>query len=119
MKVLLSIKPKYVEEIFLGKKLFEYRKVIFKKKDVNTLVIYATRPIGKIVGEIEIAKIHKDTPENIWKKTKNYSGITKNEFFKYFHQREVAYAIEFNKIIKYNNPIDLIHTPPQSYKYIV
>ena len=32
MNVLLSIKPKYVDEILAGKKIFEFRKSIFKKK---------------------------------------------------------------------------------------
>ena len=30
MKVLLSIKPEFVEKIFSGEKRFEYRKNIFK-----------------------------------------------------------------------------------------
>ena len=31
MKVLLSIKPEFVEKIFSGEKRFEYRKFAFKK----------------------------------------------------------------------------------------
>lgn len=31
MKVLLSIKPEFVEKIFAGEKKFEYRRTIFKK----------------------------------------------------------------------------------------
>ena len=53
MKVLLSIKPQFVEEIFAGKKRFEYRKAIFSK-DVDSVVIYSTKPVGKIVGEFTI-----------------------------------------------------------------
>lgn len=86
MKVLLSIKPKYVERIFSGNKRFEYRKVIFKK-NVNTLVIYATKPIGKIVGEIRIAKIYKDTPENIWIKTQPFSGMNHDDFLHIFKEK--------------------------------
>ena len=44
MKVLLSIKPEFVEAIFSGEKLYEYRKAIFKK-NVTTVVIYATKPV--------------------------------------------------------------------------
>lgn len=38
MKVLLSIKPEFVEEIILGNKKFEYRKSIFKRKDISSIV---------------------------------------------------------------------------------
>lgn len=118
MKVLLSIKPKYVEKIFLGQKRFEYRKAIFKRCDVDTIVIYETKPIGKIVGEVKIRKVYQDTPRNIWNKTKNFSGIDIEDFFKYFRNKDIAYAIELENIIKYSNPIDITCAPPQSYKYI-
>lgn len=31
MKILLSIKPRFVEKIISGEKLYEYRKVVFKE----------------------------------------------------------------------------------------
>lgn len=118
MKVLLSIKPKYVEKIFLEQKKFEYRKSIFKKENIDTIIIYETKPVGKIVGEIEIKSIYCDTPENIWNKTKKYSGMEKNDFFNYFSKKDIAYAIEFEHVIKYKNPKDMPYSPPQLYKYI-
>ena len=41
MKVLLSIKPEFVREIFAGNKKYEYRKAIFTK-NVNQVVVYST-----------------------------------------------------------------------------
>lgn len=64
MKVLLSIKPEFVKEIFNGNKKFEYRKAIFKNKDVKTIVIYATMPVGKIVGEFDIDYIIEKHPND-------------------------------------------------------
>lgn len=78
MKVLLSIKPEFVEEIISGNKRFEYRKNIFKRKDVSSVVVYATKPYGKVVGEFEIEDIIMDNPKNIWKQTKEYSGDRKS-----------------------------------------
>ena len=54
MKVLLSIKPEFVNEMVLGNKKFEYRKSIFKRADVTDVVVYATKPYGKVVGEFKI-----------------------------------------------------------------
>ena len=64
MKVLLSIKPNFVDSIIKGQKKYEYRKIIFKK-DVQTVVIYKTTPFCKIIGEFEIEDILSDTPDKI------------------------------------------------------
>lgn len=123
MKVLLSIKPEFVEKIFSGEKLFEYRKAIFKNENISTVIIYSTMPVGKIVGEFRFKKIHIDSPEIIWKETKKYSGISKDFFFDYFKNREEAYAIEIEEVNKYDEPLDprsvFPHfTAPQSFCYM-
>jgi predicted transcriptional regulator len=57
MEVILSIKPQFARKIFEGSKLFEFRRSIFKNPDVNKVVVYASAPISKIVGEFEIEEI--------------------------------------------------------------
>lgn len=42
-KILLSIKPEYVEKIIKGEKLFEFRRTVPKRK-VDVVVIYSTFP---------------------------------------------------------------------------
>ena len=39
MKVLFSIYPTYIEEIFKGTKKFEFRRKIFKNKDVDAIIM--------------------------------------------------------------------------------
>lgn len=78
MKVLLSIKPEFAEKILNGTKKFEFRKGIFKNNNITTVVIYATMPVGKIVGQFSIDEILKNDPESLWVKTKKYAGISKN-----------------------------------------
>lgn len=123
MRVLLSIKPEFVEKILSGEKLFEFRKNLFKNKGVNTVVIYSTMPIGKVVGEFTIQSILQDNPENIWKKTKDFSGISKHFFDEYYFERDKAIAIEIGGITEYHPPLSLQDLgknicPPQSYKYL-
>ena len=48
MKILISIKPKFVKKIFEGTKIFELRRKIFLKK-INTVIIYESSPTKKIV----------------------------------------------------------------------
>src|SRR5690554_4986725 len=94
MRVLLSIKPEYAEKILLGQKLYEFRKSIFKNPDVKTVVIYATMPVGKVVGEFDFDEVLSDTPQAIWAETSKFSGITKKFFNSYFDGRGTAHAIK-------------------------
>jgi predicted transcriptional regulator len=124
MKVLLSIKPEFVEEIKSGKKKFEYRKSIFKRNDISTVVVYATKPFGKVVGEFEIEGILEDSPFKIWQRTKKHSGIKKSFFNDYFRDKEKGYAIQIKDFITYETPLELrdidkcIKVAPQSFCYI-
>ncbi len=123
MRILLSVKPAFVHEILTGKKLYEFRKQLFKHTEVKTIVIYASSPICKVVGEFEIGDIIKDTPVKVWEKTKLHSGISDSFYFRYFENREIAYAIEITNIIEYPEPLSLSDInekikPPQSFCYI-
>ncbi|EGQ9817937.1 ASCH domain-containing protein [Vibrio antiquarius] len=123
MKALLSIKPEFVEKILSGEKLVEYRKAVFKRPEVKSVVIYSTMPDGLIVGEFEIGQILAKPPEELWEQTKDVSGINKQFFDEYFTDRDVAYAIEIKKLKRYATPINPYEKEegfkaPQSFKYI-
>ncbi|GEQ34459.1 ASCH domain-containing protein [Marinilactibacillus psychrotolerans] len=124
MKVLMSIKPEFVEEIIKGTKKYEYRKSLFKNPDISEIVVYATQPFGKIVGEFEIEDILEDNPANIWSNTKKYSGISKSFFNQYFKDRKKGYAIKIKEFHVYDIPMDIseydstIKQAPQSFRYI-
>ena len=99
-KILLSINPEHVENIFNGNKKYEYRKIKCKEK-VDKIIIYSTAPIMQVVGEAEVKKILEDTPEEIWKITQNESGINLEFFKKYYKGRKKAIAYQLTSIIKY------------------
>ncbi|MGL5597930.1 MAG: ASCH domain-containing protein [Aeromonas sp.] len=123
MKVLLSIKPEFVEKIFDGTKKFEFRKNAFKKVGITSVVIYATMPVGKVVGEFDITDLITDDPAIIWAMTGNHAGIDKAFFDSYYDNRQRAVAIGIGKVRRYDQPMPLIElgigsTPPQSYRYL-
>ena len=121
-KVLLSIKPQFVEEIRFGKKIYEYRKSIFKDKSIDKMLIYSSSPIKKIVGECDIETIVSGNPNEVWEQTKLYGGITQDFFFEYFKNKETAYAIKMSNVIFYNQPFLLadigVEYAPQSFRYV-
>ena len=124
MKVLLSIKPEFVDSIQNGDKQYEYRKIIFRRPDITTIVVYATKPRGKVIGEFEIGEILEDNPEELWQATKKKAGITEDFFKEYFFNRDRGFAIKINSFIEYDEPLDLyqisesLRVPPQSFCYI-
>jgi predicted transcriptional regulator len=124
VKVLLSIKPEYVEKIFSGEKKFEYRKCIFQKKGVKTIVIYSTMPVGRVVGEFQIGEILSASPLEIWSITKEFSGIKEDFFQQYFKDKDLAHAIQIQKLVVYKkskklNEVIAGNVPPQSFCYIM
>lgn len=122
MRVLLSIKPEFAFKIFEGTKKFEFRKVIFKKPNITTVIVYASSPVQQVIGEFEIDSILTSDPNEIWKQTKQYSGISEDLFKEYFEDRNVAHAIKIKKVKKYKIPLsikdDFNVAPPQSYIYL-
>src|ERR1700744_1652481 len=105
MRVLLSIKPEYAFKIFEGTKKFEFRKIIFKRTGITTVVVYASSPIQQVIGEFEIDDIFSLAPDVLWEETKEFSGISEKFFFEYFAEREIAHAIKIKETKKYKTPL--------------
>lgn len=124
MKILLSIRPEYAKKIFEGEKKYEYRRRLFKRNDIESIIVYVTKPVGKVIGEFEIAEILEDDPMVIWDKTKMYSGINKNDYIEYFRGNDKGFAISIKNTTVYTKPLDLkeldpkIKMAPQSFMYI-
>ena len=124
MKALLSIKPEFVEEIIEGRKKFEYRKKLFKRSDISSIVVYATKPYGKVVGEFEIETILEENIDKLWSDTKHLSGISEEFFYEYFKDRDSGFAIQIKRFKEYKKHLELsefdstIKTAPQSFCYI-
>lgn len=121
-KALMPIKPKYANQILDGTKKFEYRKNKIRKEIVRSIIIYATVPVKKVIGEAEIVDIIEDTPENIWNQTHEHSGISKKDYDKYFKGKDTAVAYVLGNTKKYNKEKSLakfdICYYPQSYVYV-
>lgn len=119
--ILLSIRPCFVEKIFSGEKLFEYRKNI--PTDIDYVVIYATVPVKNIVAIAEVDSVLKGTPHEIWEQTKYKAGVSEDFFMSYFNQKSNACAIRIKEVHKLQEPksiniLDDIEVAPQSYRYV-
>ena len=119
--ILMSIKPEYVDKIFSGEKKYEYRKRLCKEK-IDTIIVYSSSPIQKVVGELKIKQVLYDKKNVIWNKTNKYGGITKIKYDNYYENCGYVVAYEIEKAIFYDKQKDLkdfnVRTAPQSYVYI-
>ena len=122
MTVLLSIKPEFAEKIFDGTKKFEFRKSIFKNTDVQKVVVYASSPVQRVIGEFTIDTILNDDIDTIWEQTARYAGITRDFYLSYFAHKEKAYAIKIRKTKRYAKARRLsdynLQVAPQSFAYL-
>jgi len=122
MKVLLSIKPEFADQIFSGTKKYEYRKSIFKRQGVDSIVVYSSYPVQKVIGEFFFDSIIQNTPANLWQNTKEYAGISEERFSEYFRTKNHGYAIKIASSFLYDSPKDLKEicdfSPPQSFAYL-
>ena len=120
-KILISIKPEYVERIINGTKKYEYRTKA-AKSDIKSLIIYSTFPTKKVVAEVFIDDVLCYSPNELWDLTKDQAGISKIDFFKYFDNREKAYAYKLGKVKVYKSAKTLsdfgVKYAPQSYRYV-
>ena len=122
MKVLLSIKPEFADKIFSGEKKFEFRRAIFKDRSVKTVLVYASAPIQKVIGEFEIEDIICEDIETLWKTTQFHAGITYDYFVTYFEGKKQGFAIKIKSRKKFKNARcikkDYNLAPPQSFAYV-
>ena len=122
MKVLLSIKPKYADLIFEGTKKFEFRRSIFKNENIDTIVVYSSSPVQKVIGEFQIKTILNYDLAKLWKRTRKYSGIDEDFFYQYFDKKEEGFAIKIDKPRRYKKALclkkDFNLLPPQSFLYL-
>lgn len=119
--IIISIHPCYVEKIWSGEKIFEYRRQI--PPHIKYMLIYSTAPVKMITAFAEVDAVLTDSVESIWQRTKGNSGISRQNYFQYFSGCEKANAIKLKNVHKLEtflplNSLEGIQNAPQSYVYL-
>ncbi|MGJ7489604.1 ASCH domain-containing protein [Variovorax sp. ZT4R33] len=121
--VLLSVRPRFADQIMAGTKRVEFRRS-WAKEPVGLLVIYSSSPVQKVVGMIEVKKVVVDSPAKIWTVCKPQGpGLTRKALMEYFVGKQRAYGVLLGQI---NAPAQAItpksvfrdFRPPQSFRYL-
>lgn len=119
--LLLAIRPEYVQRILVGEKRYEYRTRLCKAP-VKTMLLYETAPTKKIVGEATINGTLSLSKETLWQETKDYAGIGRKDYERYFERSSIAHAYILSNAHFYLKPVSLevagFRHAPQSFAYI-
>lgn len=119
---MMSIKPHFAFRLLSGEKRVEFRRRC-AAKEITHIVVYATRPVGAVVGVLEIENLAQGTPRALWRAFSDVGGIERADFFEYFSGTTtgVAYVVgkawscvEAHELGKSGLP----KVPPQAVQYL-
>lgn len=118
----MSIRPQYADAILEGTKLVEFRKRRLAP-DVTTVLIYATLPIGRVVGSFEVAGYDVGSPAAVWERHKNHAGIARAGYRDYYRGTRSAIGILVRDPRRLSRSISLADLDPtlpvpQSFLYL-
>jgi len=119
---LLSIKPAYAEAILAGRKTIEFRRSRIAA-DIDIVLVYATQPVGQVVGWFQVASVIESTPGKLWRDYSDQGGIDRHAYLDYFSDTRKAFGILVRSATRLKVParldqIGLGVRPPQSFKYL-
>lgn len=117
----MAIHPRYADAILRGNKLVEFRKRKLAD-DITTVLIYATAPVQKVVGEFSIKRTVIDEPATIWASFGDVGVIDETSFATYYASSAQAVALVVDRAIRYKRPHALSELEaksiPQSFYYV-
>ena len=122
--IVLSIKPKYVDMILAGTKTVEFRRA-WAAERVDTIALYASAPIQKIVGVAQVSDVVTAKPSLLWDYCKKRGGgLTRSELFAYMDGKLKGFAVLLRNVKQFDQgiaPSRVItdFSPPQSFRYLV
>lgn len=83
-EILISIKPKYLDSILVGRKTVELRKRSTRISPGTRLLLYASSPQCAVVGEARVAFREELPIEELWVKHGGAAAISRAELDAYY-----------------------------------
>jgi predicted transcriptional regulator len=124
--LLLSIRPRFADQIFAGTKTVELRRVRPRVKTGDLVIVYASGTQKALVGAFQIADVIAGSAESIWRRFGGGTGLSKAEFDGYFAGADTGFALEVARTWQLPAPVQLAtlrrqrggFQAPQSYRYM-
>ena len=123
--MLLSVRPRFAESILAGAKRAEIRRLRPAIRPGTPVIIYATMPVGAVVGTAHIDRVCQGAPSLLWEEYHSQMGVTQQEFERYLHGLSTAYLLILSDVHRLTCPLTLedmretaAFQPPRSYRYL-
>jgi predicted transcriptional regulator len=123
--MLLSVRPRYAESILAGAKSAEIRRQRPNILPGTPVIIYATKPVGAVIGTANIDQVCEGVPADLWDRYHHKVGVSKEEFDRYLNGVSTAYLLLLSGACRLNIPLTLEEMresgdfrPPRSYQYV-
>ena len=125
MPLLLSLKPRFAELVFMGEKTVELRRRIASTMTGREVFIYVSSPVRMIRGGFRVAEVWSSDPESVWSEVASRVGVTKAEYDPYYEGCGIAHALALSDVWAHEAPVEIEGVrralpgfrPPQSWRY--
>ena len=121
--VLLSIKPKYADQILAGSKRVELRRS-WPSNDIGVMVLYSSAPVQRLVGVAFVDHIEERDFESLWKLADaSGGGVSYEELKSYVNGKKTAFGVMIDHARTAETRVDPKNLfpdfiPPQSFLYL-
>lgn len=123
--ILMSIRPRYAQMILDGHKTVEIRRTHIQCKAGDLVIMYASSPFKRIVGQFTIEQVIYDSCKAVWEKCGDRTGLSEPEYTQYVAGKGEVSAIVISTVHENRNGLSheqlrlkLGILAPQSYIYI-
>ena len=126
MPLLLSLKPRFAELIFMGEKTVELRRRVASTMEGREVFIYVSSPERMIRRRgFRIAEVWSSDPETVWGEVAARAGVAKVEYDAYYEGCGIAHALALSDVWAHQAPVEIEgvrralpgFNPPQSWRY--
>ena len=125
MPLLLSLKPRFADLVFMGEKTVELRRRIASTMTGREVFIYVSSPVQMIRGGFRVAEVWSNDPETVWSEVASRAGIAKAEYDAYYEGCGIAHALALSDVWAHEAPVEIEGVrealpgfrPPQSWRY--
>lgn len=123
--LVLSLKPRYADLLFMGVKTIELRRRIAVGMEGREVFVYVSSPVQRIRGGFRVEEVCSGAPEEIWGRVGSKAGVERMEFDAYYDGSGVAHALHVSHVWEHGAPVGLEalrdelrdFRPPQSWRY--
>ena len=125
MPLLLSMRPRFADLVFMGEKTVELRRRIASIMKGREVFIYVTSPLCMIRGGFRVAEVWSSDPESVWTEVASRAGVAKAEYDAYYAGSDIAHALGLSDVWAHEAPVEIERVrralpdfrPPQSWRY--